>query len=139
MFLNIENGEFNSKGSGEMERFSHKWTINVEDFNGVDAEELPLDLRKQLILQFNEVPFVDYHYEETLANAGIVTDFQSFRANLNTATFDILRAMMTSLIRHERFIDGLLEASYLDGILYDILSKMEASVFCLKTKLSRQV
>lgn len=121
-----------------MHTFSRKWTIDVADYNGVESEQLSPQLRQELIRLFSEPPFVDYDYLGTLEAAGIETNFQSFRANLQHVTFDQLRAMVTCLIRQERFITGLLEAAYLDGLLYDLLSKMESSIFCLHIKMMRE-
>lgn len=121
-----------------MQKLSRKWTLDVTQFNGVEADQLSPALREQVIRLFSEPPFVDYDYLGTLEAAGIETNFQSFRANVQTATFDQLRAMVTSFVRQERFIDGLLEAAYLDGLLYEILAKMESSIFCLQVKVLRE-
>lgn len=121
-----------------MHNFSRKWTIEVADYNGVEAESLSPQLRQQLIRLFSEPPFVDYDYLGTLEAAGIETNFQSFRANVDNVTFDQLRAMVTCFIRQERFITGVLEAAYLDGLLYELLSKIESSIFCLHIKMMRE-
>ena len=121
-----------------MTNFSTKWTIDVNAYDGTEAEQLSPRLKQELILLFSEPPFVDYDYLRTLESAGIETNFQSYRANMTNVTYDQLRAMVTALVRQERFISGLLEAAYLDGILYELLARMEASIFCLHIKMMRE-
>jgi len=103
------------------------WTIRAIDYQPIQSS-LPDKQKRDLVKLFCERPFTDFEYEETLKAKGIQFHFADFRKHVKAVDMDVLRAMMTSIVRRERFNEGLIEIAYLDGILYEILKEIEERI-----------
>lgn len=69
--------------------------------------------------------FTDYHYKDTLIRFGVNGSFAAFKERIPTASPLLLRAMLTYLIRGERFHEGLLAEAVENDVVAEILQRLD--------------
>lgn len=74
---------------------------------------------------FHQHEFTDYSYKDTLHRFGVKDGFEAFKEKIPTACPLLLRAMLTYLIRGERFHEGLLAKAVENDVVSEILEKLD--------------
>ena len=77
---------------------------------------------------FYSMDIADLNYLETLKEHDLKTSHESFNSHISKADLPLLKAMLTSYIRQERFCDGLVTAAIKCGNMAGILKRMKSLV-----------
>lgn len=72
---------------------------------------------------FSELEFKDYAYTDTLSEHGI-TSVEEMAVKIPTADAGLLKAIMTKMIREERFSTGAIAAYAKDGLFEQALRRL---------------